>query len=190
MEVGWFVRSRQAGRPVSGAGELAVPVRPVGHLLLLRATLVVGAGEGRGPRDELLLRGVAGRDRLRRADRLARGAVDALVRGDDQELGILVEALDRADLDAVAVLSEHARSAHDVGQARPLLSAGSRPPTGRARDRAGEADDMGVAVRVKRSGRAFPPGPRGRSAAGQKTSESPIVQYQRSRTHSRSGFSR
>src|SRR5262249_33736981 len=55
-----------------------------------------------------------GEDRLGRADRLARAAIDALVGVDYQEVHGLVETVDRADLHAISVLALDAWVGNDV----------------------------------------------------------------------------
>src|SRR3954453_14309426 len=69
-----------------------------------------------------LVRGVVlVEDRLDRADRLARTAVDALVGVDVEHPGALVDAVDRALLDAGAVENIDTRLGDDVGHAETLL---------------------------------------------------------------------
>ncbi len=58
--------------------------------------------------------GVLGEDRLDRALRLARAAVDALLRVDHEDAAGLVDAVDGADVDAGAVLDVDARLGDDV----------------------------------------------------------------------------
>src|SRR5687767_12105405 len=57
---------------------------------------------------------ILGKDRLDRALRLARAAVDALLRIDDQHPAELVDAVDRADVDARAIFDVDARLGDDV----------------------------------------------------------------------------
>src|SRR5256885_6852616 len=52
---------------------------------------------------------VLGEDGLDRAFRDAQGAIDALVRIDDQHVGSLAKAVHRADIDAIGVLALDAR---------------------------------------------------------------------------------
>ena len=58
-------------------------------------------------------------DRVDRAFRLADPAVDALVGVDDEHVLALVEAVDRADLDAIHVFAADAVVVDDVGHADP-----------------------------------------------------------------------
>src|ERR671936_1859481 len=58
-----------------------------------------------------------GCDRVDRTDRLAQRAVDALVGSDDEHLLDLVDAVDRADVDAREVLLADAGLVDDVGHA-------------------------------------------------------------------------
>ena len=81
-----------------------------------------------GPlRGQALLR----EDRLRRAHGLAGAAVDALVGVDDEEVRPLVEAVDRAHLDAVGVLALDARLGDDVGHGGSSPAGMLRRPAGR-----------------------------------------------------------
>src|SRR5690606_32805610 len=61
-----------------------------------------------------------GADRIDRALRLAQGAVDALVRIDHQEVGALVETVERAHLDTVGVLALDAVLGDDEGHGRGI----------------------------------------------------------------------
>ena len=61
---------------------------------------------------------VLGEDRLHRALRFARPAIDALLRIDDQDPLELVDAVDRADVDAGAVFDVDAGLGDDVRHAR------------------------------------------------------------------------
>src|SRR5690606_37676552 len=54
-------------------------------------------------------------DRIDRAFRFADATINALVRMDDEEVLALIEAVDRADLDAVHVFAAHACVGDDVG---------------------------------------------------------------------------
>ena len=56
-----------------------------------------------------------GPDGVHRAFRLADPAIDAFVGMDDQHVLALVEAIDRADLDAVHILAAYASFRDDVG---------------------------------------------------------------------------
>src|SRR6266851_4440071 len=67
-----------------------------------------------------------GNDRVDRAFGNADGAVDALVRVDHQHVRALVEAIDRADVDAVGVLALDAAFGDDVGH-RAILEFGGAP---------------------------------------------------------------
>ena len=58
---------------------------------------------------------VLGEDRLDRAFGDAQRAVDALVGIDDEEVGPLAEAIDRADIDAVGVFALDAGFGYDIG---------------------------------------------------------------------------
>ena len=58
-----------------------------------------------------------GHDRIGGTFRLADAAIDAFVRVDDQHVFPLVEALDRADIDAVHVFAANAVFGHDIGHA-------------------------------------------------------------------------
>ena len=58
-------------------------------------------------------------DRLDRADRLARAAVDALVGVDVQRAAALVDAVDRAFLDTGTVFDVHAGQRDHVGHRPP-----------------------------------------------------------------------
>src|SRR5690554_5498393 len=87
---------------------LSVTILSVGQRLLLLADvgphlgeLGVALDEGLLALGELILR----EDCLGGALRLAEGAVDALVGVDHQEVGALVEAVHRADLDTIGVLA-------------------------------------------------------------------------------------
>jgi DeoR family transcriptional regulator, aga operon transcriptional repressor len=86
-----------------------------------------------GPRrvdlDEVAVLGrdaLSGGDRVDRADRLAQRAVDALAGVDDEHLVDLVDAVDRADVEAREVLDPDARRADDVGHAAARAPAGCR----------------------------------------------------------------
>src|SRR6266849_2363475 len=70
---------------------------------------------------------VLGEDRFHRAHRLAGAAVDALIRVDVEHLRPLVDAVDRADLDAGLVLDVDARLRDDVRHG-DLPPAALRPP--------------------------------------------------------------
>ena len=69
-------------------------------------------------------------DRLDRADRLARPAVHALVRVDVEHPLALVDAVDRALVDAGTVEHVHARQGDDVGHRRLLLATTPGSPPG------------------------------------------------------------
>ena len=56
-------------------------------------------------------------DRRHRAFRLARTAVDALVRMNEQLVGTLINAVDRTHVDAGAILGADAGFSNDVGYA-------------------------------------------------------------------------
>ena len=94
-------------------------------------------GEGVVDLDEgvpLVRERVLGEDRLDRALRLARAAVDALLGIDDEDAAELVDAVDRADIDARAVFDVDARLGDDVGptsrspgRSRPYGHAAARP---------------------------------------------------------------
>ena len=68
---------------------------------------------------------VLGEDRLDRALGDAQRAVDALVGIDDEEIGTLAKAVDRADVDAVGVLAADAALGDDVGHGGGSRAAGS-----------------------------------------------------------------
>jgi len=70
--------------------------------------------------------GILGEDRLDRALGLAGAAVDALLGVDDEDALELVDAVDRADVDAGLVLNVDAGLGDDVGQPRTPASLG--PP--------------------------------------------------------------
>src|SRR6266446_2202502 len=70
-----------------------------------------------------------GNDRVHRTLGDADGAIDALVRVDHQHVRPFVEAIDRADIDAVGVLALDAAFHDDVGHRAILCVAG--PPGGR-----------------------------------------------------------
>src|SRR4029079_289702 len=69
-------------------------------------------------------------DCRRRALRLTRAAIDALVRVDDEEVLSLVKTLDRTDGDAVGVLALDAwfrnDVRHELSSPRPLAATGAR----------------------------------------------------------------
>src|SRR5208282_2123056 len=71
-----------------------------------------------------------GLDRLDGALGLAHAAIDALVRMDDEHVLALVEAIDRADLDAVHVLALDASVVHDVSHRLLLLPSTGPAPHG------------------------------------------------------------
>src|SRR5207253_3949994 len=64
-------------------------------------------------------------DRLDRAFRLAHPAIDALVGMDDQHVLAFVEAIDRAHLDAIHILTADAGFGDDVGHDVAYFSSGS-----------------------------------------------------------------
>src|SRR5579863_1918626 len=78
---------------VGHRGALAGDVRPFGGVLAVGFGPILGAVVA------------VGEDRFRRAFRLADAAIDAFVRIDDQEVLALVEAVDRAHLNAIHVLA-------------------------------------------------------------------------------------
>src|SRR6266513_705174 len=77
--------------------------------------------------DVLPLVGVLGHDRVDRALGDADGAIDALVRIDHQHVRPLVEAVDRADVDAVGVLAFDAAFGDDVSHRAISLSLAAHP---------------------------------------------------------------
>src|SRR6185436_9142379 len=83
--------------------------------------------------EPLLRLGVGVRqDRLGRALGLAHAAVDALVGVDDEHVLALVEAVDRADLDAVHIFAADAGVGDDVGHGSKAPSLGDSALRGRA----------------------------------------------------------
>src|SRR5215207_6407755 len=72
---------------------------------------------------------------LGRAFGLADAAIDALVRVDDEHVLAFIEAIDRADLDAIHVLAADAGFGNDVGHGVRFFSSGLLPvaPSGTAR---------------------------------------------------------
>src|SRR4029450_5735353 len=84
-------------------------------------------------RRPLLRERVFGEDRLDRAFRLARTAVDALFRINDQEPIELVDAVDRTDVDAGTVFDVDAGLGDDVGHEPYSTEASSSPITSGAR---------------------------------------------------------
>src|SRR5206468_5649563 len=84
-----------------------------------RAQLLEPGGVGGGELLPLRRHVVLVEDRLDRADRLAGAAVDALVRVDVEHPVALVDAVDRAFLDAGLVLDVDARLGDDVGHRVP-----------------------------------------------------------------------
>ena len=79
-------------------------------------------------------------DRLDRALRLARAAVDALLRIDDQHPAELVDAVDRTDVHAGAIFDVDARLGDDVRHAASLAR-GSERRRGQLGDETGDALD-------------------------------------------------
>src|SRR3954470_17952687 len=132
------MRPRHAGAPLAvgpGSGALAGLRAEVLVVLALLALVLVGVlrrgplpGDvGPGPvgvlpvqlRPLLGLGLRVGQDGLGRAFGLADAAVDALVRVDDEHVVALVEAVDRADLDAIHVLALDAGLGDHVGHGGP-----------------------------------------------------------------------
>src|SRR5687768_14539882 len=68
-----------------------------------------------------------GKDRLGRAFGLAHAAIDAFARVDDEHVLALIEAVDRANLDAVHIFAADAGIGDDVGHWR-LLSPRAKKP--------------------------------------------------------------
>src|SRR5688572_5832494 len=146
----WYSRARRAASPREPARmERSSAVRSkklfafagLGVEVLLEFALDVDPGVGVRRRSALagdvrpldrevgvdlepLLRLAVGirQDRLGRALGLAHAAVDALVGVDDEHVGALVEAVDRADLDAVHVLALDAVFGHDVSHGAQIIA--------------------------------------------------------------------